>query len=233
MDRIVALDFSGTIIKPEAAEKANLKRFKWLGIPEPSEKDHKEMHGGKSHYEILKERIGEVYGITDEMQLDHVPSFGEKMALPGKDAKTMIMTDLFRNASFEVAKEDGLSLYPEGMVEALRAIKEKGFKLAIFSGTRTDIITGMLEITGFPVKFDFIFGQDAVLSQDDKQAIIDELSRHGKIEYVIGDKMDDLLPAKEVEAKSIFVTWGHPVGGEEEAADFVVRKAIDLAEIVK
>jgi phosphoglycolate phosphatase-like HAD superfamily hydrolase len=233
MERIVAFDFSGTVIKPEAAEKANLKRFKLLGLPAPSDEEHKKMHGGKSHYDLLKERIGEVYGLTDEMKLEHVPSYGERMALPGKEAKTMIMTDLFRNASFEVAKEEGLSLYPEGMVEALQAIKEKGFKLAIFSGTRTDIITGMLEITGFPIKFDFVFGQDAVLSQDDKQAIIDDLSKHGKIEFVVGDKMDDLLPAKEVEAKSIFVTWGHPLGGEEDYADFVVKKAAELAEIIK
>ena len=232
-ERIVALDFSGTVIKPEAAEKANLERYKVLGLEAPSEEEHKAHHANQSHYDVIKERIGELYGLKDGMKLEHVQTHGQKLSLTGKEAKTMVMTDLFRNASFRVAKEQGLELFPEGMAEALQAIKEKGFKLAIFSGTRTDIITGMLEITGFPVKFDFVFGQDPVLSQDDKQQLIDELSKYGKVEFIVGDKLSDLEPAKKLGAKSIFVKWGHPTGGEEEFADFTVKSAAELPEIIK
>ena len=44
---IVVVDFSGTLLKPFVAEKANLKRFELLGIPKPTEQEHKKQHSTK------------------------------------------------------------------------------------------------------------------------------------------------------------------------------------------
>ena len=232
-DKIVVIDFSGTLIKPFVAEEANLKRYKILGIKAPSEKEHKKMHATKSHYEIVKQYIAEDYGLTDEMQIDYVQNYGNEINLSGKDVKTIIMTDLFRNAMYQVAKEHGMNIFPEKIAEVLQKMKERGYKLAIVSGIRKDIITGIFTITKFPVSFDYIYAQDPVLSKDDNKLLDEELAKKGKIEFIIGDKTDDLCPAKNLSAKSIFVKWGHPIGGEEKMADFTIEKPEELLGIIK
>ena len=118
-------------------------------------------------------------------------------------------------------------------MHALKLIQNRGYKLAIVSGIRKDIITGLLAITQCPITFDYVYGQDPVLSRDDNQQLTNELAKKGTISYIIGDKLDDLTPAKKLKAKSIFVTWGHPVGGEESFADYTVRKPEELGKIIK
>ena len=232
-NKIIVVDFSGTLIKPFVAEKANLKRYSILGIPKPSKSAHKRMHGSKKHYDVIKERISKDYGITDGMKISYIQNFGKEIMLSGKDVKTIIMTDLFRDAMYSVAKKYSGKIYAEGMLDALKAIRSRGYRLAIVSGIRKDIITGMLAITRCPVKFDYIYAQDPVLSMDDNKMLDNELARIGKITYIIGDKLDDLLPAKKLKAKSIFVRWGHPRGGEEAFADFSISKASELGKIIK
>ena len=95
------------------------------------------------------------------------------------------------------------------------------------------IITGILAIVKCPVKFDFVVGQDPVLSRDNNEFLVDELSKEGEVKYLIGDKMYDLKPAEKINAKSVFVTWGHPTGGEEEFADFTVKDAKELVKVIE
>ncbi len=233
MEKIVVIDFSGTLIKPFVAEEANLKRYEILGISIPSKEEHQRMHGTKEHYDIIRKHISEDYGITDDMKVGFVQNYDDEIMLSGKDIKTMIMTDLFRNAMYLVAKKHGKMIYADGILDALKIIRGRGFKLAIVSGIRKDIITGMLAITSCPIKFDYIYGQDPVLSRDDNVQLNNELAKHGKISYIIGDKLDDLVPARKLGAKSIFVSWGHASGGEKEFADYSISNPKDLEKIIK
>ncbi len=232
-NKIVVVDFSGTLIKPFVGEHANLKRYEILGIPKPSEVKHKKMLGTKEHYDIIKEYIEKKYGISDNMKISFVQNYGKEIELSGKDVKTMIMTDLFRNGMYLVASKYGNGVYVDGILDSLRIIQQRDYKLAIVSGIRKDIITGMLTITKCPIKFDYIYGQDPVLSRDDNQQLNNELAKHGTLEYIIGDKLDDLKPAKKLKAKSIFVKWGHPTGREEEFADFSISSPKELEKIIK
>ena len=191
------------------------------------------MHSTKEHYDIIRKHIAEAYGIGDDMKISFMQNRGGEVELSGRDVKTMIMTDLFRNAMYLVAKEHGKRIYADGVLETLKLIQKRGFKLAIVSGIRKDIITGMLAITNCPVKFDYIYGQDPVLSRDDNELLDKELAKHGKISYIVGDKLDDLKPAKKLGAKSIFVTWGHASGGEKEFADYTISKPKELEKIIK
>jgi phosphoglycolate phosphatase-like HAD superfamily hydrolase len=233
MEKIIVIDFSGTLIKSFVVEEANLKRYEILGIPKPSKEEHRKLHSTKEHYNIIRKYIAEAYGINDEMKIVFVQNHGGEIELSGRDVKTMIMTDLFRNAMYLVAKEHGKKIYADGILETLKLIQKRGFKLAIVSGIRKDIITGMLAITNCPVKFDYIYGQDPVLSRDDNLQLNNELAKHGKINYIIGDKLDDLKPAKKLGAKTIFVSWGHASGGEKEFADYTVDKPSELEKIIK
>jgi phosphoglycolate phosphatase-like HAD superfamily hydrolase len=233
MDKIVVIDFSGTLIKPFVVEQANLKRYEILGIPKPSEEEHKKLHGAKKHYEIIKQHISEKFGLSDSMEITFVQNYGEDIKLSGKDVKTIIMTDLFRDCMYLIAKENGQRIYANGILDSLKVIQNRGYKLAIVSGIRKDIITGMLAITKCPIKFDYIYGQDPVLSMDDNQQLTSKLAKKGKIEYIIGDKLDDLKPAEKLKAKSIFVKWGHPIGGEENFADYSITAPKDLLKIIQ
>ena len=60
-----------------------------------------------------------------------------------------------------------------------------------------------------------------------------DLHSKGKIEFVIGDKLDDLQRFGLENTKKIFVKWGHPMGGEEDVADFSIENADELEEIIK
>ncbi|MBU0461422.1 MAG: HAD hydrolase-like protein [Nanoarchaeota archaeon] len=232
-NKIVVVDFSGTLIKPFVAEEANRKRYSLLGIRLPGMKQHKKLHGTKGHYNIIRQYISKKFGIDDKMRVCFVQNYGKDIVLSGKDVKTLIMTDLFRDGMYQVAAKKGRNIYATGMIDALKIVKKRGYKLAIVSGIRKDIITGMLAITQCPLKFDYIYGQDPVLSKDDNHQLNKELSKKGKIEYIMGDKLADLKPAKKMKAKSIFVRWGHPTGGEEAFADYTISNAKQLMKIIK
>jgi phosphoglycolate phosphatase-like HAD superfamily hydrolase len=232
-DKIVVVDFGGTLIKASVLEEANKRRLALLGLSAPSDSVHKQQHGSKSHYDEVRSRIALVYGVSDAVSIRYVQNRGKEMTLSGKDVQTLIMTDLFRDCMYAVAKERGANVFQDGFVAALQKIQKNGFKLAIASGMRTDIISGVLAIAQCPVAFDFIAGHDPVLSRDDNAFLQKEIAKKGKIEYVIGDKASDLEPARQFKAKSVFVTWGHSTGGEEKLADFVVRSADELPTIVK
>lgn len=233
MSKIVVVDFSGTLIKPIVVEEANLKRYEILGIPKPSFTEHKKLHGTKKHYDIIKQYIAEKYGLSDTMKISQVQNYGGEIELSGKDVKTIIMTDLFRNGMYLIATERKNNIFVNGMVESLQKIQKRGYKLAIVSGIRKDIITGMLAIVKCQLKFDYIYGQDPVLSKDDNFLLNKELTKKGKIEFMIGDKLDDLKPAQKLKAKSIFVKWGHPTGGEEKFADYTIKNPKELEKIIK
>jgi phosphoglycolate phosphatase-like HAD superfamily hydrolase len=228
---IVVVDFSGTLIKPFVAEEANLKRFDFLRIPRPSAEEHKQQHATKAHYSVIKEHIATTFGITDEMKITMQQNHGRELVLSGKEVKTMIMTDLFRDCMYSIAADYKEAIFHEGFLDALQHIKKQGYKLAIVSGIRTDIITGILQIAKCPVHFDFIYGQDPILSRDDNELMDKELATHGKITHIIGDKKSDLEPAKKLGAISIFVSWGHAEGGEEEFADHTIHRAEELEKL--
>lgn len=232
MKQIVVIDFSGTLIKPFVAEEANKKRYEILGIPLSTEEEQKKSHSDKSHYGTIKEFVATTFGVEDDMQISAVQSYGGEIVLSGKDIKTNIMTDLFRNCMYGVANRHKKGIFTDGIIDALKDIQEKGYKLAIVSGVRTDIISGMLAIVRCPLTFDYIYGQDAVLSRDDNTQQLQELQKQGDIKYIVGDKKDDLEPARTVDAKAIFLRGGHPVGGEEEIADYSISSASELTEVI-
>lgn len=231
--RIIAVDFSGTLIRPFVAEEANKRRYDILGIQKPDEKEHKRQHGDKSHYDIIKQHISDSYGISKNMSVSYRQNQGNLIYLSGKDVTTMIMTDLFRNAMYAVAKISGQDIFTEGILGALHHIKKRGYALAIVSGIRQDIISGMLAITNCPVSFEYIFGQDPILSKDDNFKQFDELKKKGNITHCIGDKLSDLEPGKKVGATTIFFKNGHPTGGEEEFAEYTISSAQESLDIIK
>ncbi|MBR9676768.1 HAD hydrolase-like protein [Candidatus Woesearchaeota archaeon] len=227
-DKIVMVDFAGTLVKASVIEEANEFRSKVLerGLPSIEEHAHPD-----ELYKANREFVEKLTGLTKDLKVQYRKNDLEFMELTGEQLQNQVATNLFQIGMYMSAKKHGLSIVPEGFVEQLQRIQKAGYKLAIVSGVRTDIISGMLQIAKIPVAFDFVIGQPPILGVNNEENI-KLLQEKGTVTFVIGDKLSDLEPAKGVGAKTVFVKWGHPSGGEEEFADYTIEKPEELEKII-
>ena len=229
MDKIVMLDFAGTLVKPEVIEEANEFRAKILERTLPTKEEHA---NPEELYTVNREFVEKLTGLRKDMKIFYKENDLDFIELSGEQAQNQIATNLFQIGMYMAAKKYGTTMMQEGMAEQLQRIKDKGYKLAIVSGVRTDIISGMLQIAGIQIQFDYIYGQPPILGEENQEKAIEELQLKGNIEYNIGDKMSDFERTKQTKAKTIFVKWGHPAGREEEKADYVIAKPEELLDII-
>ncbi len=223
-ERFVAIDFAGTLVTPEFINKANAFRAKILNTALPSHEDH---NNPEELYKNNRKLVEALTGLLAEHTVLRTELTGEVLEVPGEAFQNIIATNLFMIGCFQAAKELGLKAFPEGLDKELLRLQEDGFTLAIVSGVRSDIISGVLEITGFPVVFGDILGQPATLGVSGVEQL-QELQERGEVAWMVGDKESDVKDAKTVGAKSVFVTWGF---GEDVQADIVVRSPADLRSI--
>lgn len=229
-EKIVLIDFAGTLVKAGIIEKANKFRAKFLEKDLPTKKEHSDP---EKFYKINRKFVEKLVGLKATSKIKYRKNDLEFMELTGEQVQNQISTNLFQIGMFMVAKEEGTKIFQEGLIKQLQRIKKLGYKLAIVSGVRTDIISGMLEIAKCPVKFDYIYGQPPVLGIENQKSDVKELESKGKIIFCLGDKLSDLQRGELSGTKNIFVTWGHPEGGEEDHADFAISKPEELNEIIE
>ena len=220
----IIIDFAGTLIRKEIIEEANVFRSKILQRSFPTKKEHAHP---KQLYKINNQFVEKLTGLKKRMRIDFTENDGDEITLTGEEIQTQIATNLFQIGMFMAAKKYGKRILPAGLLGELQRLQKKGYSFVIISGVRTDIISGVLQIAKIPITFD-IYGQPPILGRTNTES----LKKIKKAAFVIGDKMNDLQLAKKVGANSIFVTWGHPEGGEEKEADFSIRKAVDLKKII-
>ncbi len=225
MENIILVDFAGTLIKAEIIEEANILRSQVLKKVLPSKQEHA---NPETLYKANREFVEKVTGITKGMKIECTQNDLTKITIPGEAYQNQMATNLFQLGMYLAAKKYKKDIIPGGFTEQLQKAKSKGYKLAIASGVRTDIISGMLQIAGITDLFDYIYGQPPILGVDN-QANLNNVAKHGRIAFVIGDKMSDLEVAN---TKTIFVTWGHASGGEQEFADYTINDPKELESIL-
>ncbi len=228
MHKIVLIDFAGTLILPEVLDEANKLRSSILqrGLPTTAEHSHPE-----ALYKANREAIGALTGIQDGFSLQYRENDLQRLTLTGEQVQNQMATNLFQLGMYLAAKKYGLKMFPEGFLDQLQRMKRLGYKLAIVSGVREDIITGMFVIAQMPVQFDWIYGQPPILGVSNEDNMRD-LQQYGSLAFVLGDKMSDLEAGKTSQAKTIFVTWGHPSGEEEAFADYTIHDPKELESII-
>jgi len=226
-ERIILVDFAGTLIKAEILDEANEIRAKVLQKALPTKEQHA---NPEAFYKVNREFVEKLTGLKGKAKVRYRKNDLGFMTLTGEQVQNQISTNLFQIGMYIAAKKHGKKIIPEGLVAQLQRIQKIGYKLAIVSGVRTDIISGMLQIAGIPLKFDYIYGQPPILGMENQEADIKELEKKGVLEYVLGDKISDLQRGAK---KSIFVKWGHPAGGEEKYADYTINKPEELEKIFK
>jgi phosphoglycolate phosphatase-like HAD superfamily hydrolase len=229
VNKIIIVDFAGTLVKAEMIEKANEFRSSILKRGLPTKYEHA---NPKELYKANREFVTTLTGLEPEMTIRYRENDLDFMNITGDKYLNQISTNLFQIGMFMVAKEYGKNIFPKGFIESLKRLQSKGYKLAIVSGVRTDIISGMIAISKSDIQFDYIYGQPPILGIGNEDNL-KLLKKQGKILYVIGDKLSDLEPAKKLKAKSIFVTWGHASGGEEKFSDYTIKKPEEILNIVK
>jgi len=229
-DQIVVLDFAGTLVKAAIIEEANVFRAKVLQKSLPTKKEHSDP---EKFYKINREFVEKLTGLKANSRIRYRENNLDFMELSGIQVQNQISTNLFQIGMFMIAKKYRNKIFPSGLIEQLIRIKKLGYKLAIVSGVRTDIISGMLQIAGNPADFDYIYGQPPILGIEDQENDLKELQAKGRIAYLLGDKMSDLERGRIKGTKTIFVTWGHASGGEEEFADYTISKPKELEKIIK
>jgi FMN phosphatase YigB (HAD superfamily) len=229
MPRIISLDFAGTLIKAEVIEEANEFRARVLQRSIPSKEEHA---NPEELYRINNQYVSKLTGLEKGMTVRYRQNDLDFIDIPAEKYLNQISTNLFQIGMWTVAKEYGLEIVPEGMVEQLQRMKKLGYRLAIYSGVRTDIISGMLQIARVPVKFDYIYGQPPVLGVGNEENL-NSIKQHGQLAYVIGDKLDDLEAGRKAGAKTIFVTWGHAMGREEKFANHTISEPVQLERIIR
>jgi phosphoglycolate phosphatase-like HAD superfamily hydrolase len=229
-ERIVLVDFAGTLVKAEMIEKANVFRANILQKSLPTKEQHADP---ESFYKVNREFVEKLTGLKSDAKIKYRENDLDFIELSGEDVQNQISTNLFQIGMYMVAKKYGKAIVPNGLIEQLQRVKNLGYKLAIVSGVRTDIISGMLQIAGIPFEFDYIYGQPPKLGVENQESDVEDLKTKGSVEYSLGDKLSDLERGKVDGCKSIFVKWGHPSGGEEEIADYTIIHPKELEGIIK
>lgn len=224
--KTAVFDFAGTLIRSEIIEEANEFRARILTRSLPSRKEHSYPDG---LYKANNEFVERLTGLTKDMTIRYRKNDLDYIDIQGDAYQNQISTNLFQIGMYMVAKKYGVKIFQEGLISELTRIKTLGYRLIIISGVRTDIISGMLQIAKIPVKFDHIIGQPPILGVTNAQ----NFKAIKNASFVIGDKLSDLLPAKKNRCKTIFVTWGHAQGKENDFADYTIDEPKELKKIIK
>ncbi|RME77888.1 HAD family hydrolase [Candidatus Woesearchaeota archaeon] len=224
MPKTIIFDFAGTLIKPNIIEEANELRSSLIDRSIPSSQEHAHP---KTLYKANAQFVEKLTGLPATAKISYRKNDGERMMLTGEQVQQQISTTLFQIGAYVVAKKEGHNIFPQGLHEVLEELVGKGHKIVIVSGIREDIISGMLAIAGCDLPFT-IRGQPPILGIPNEENLLDL----EQVDFVVGDKLSDLEPAKKLGAKTIFVTWGHASGGEEDVADFVVSTPAELKNVL-
>lgn len=220
---IIVVDFGGTLVQQDIISEANKLRSKVINRELPTRDEHAH---NKALYKNNQEALQQLTGLTETIL--YRTNTHEDIPLTADQIYNHINTTLFQIGLYEQAHKHGHDIYQDGILAALTHAKSQGYELAIVSGVRTDIISGILAITQVDI-FDHIIGQPPILGVS-QSSQLKELASRGKIVYVIGDEENDLQTLHPT-TKKIFVQWGVATGGEEQQADYSVQKAHQLQEI--
>lgn len=227
-EKIIVVDFAGTLIKAEIIEEANEFRSEILQRELPSKDEHGD---ADKLYKNNRDLVENLTGVNGDMSVRYRENDGDYLDLIGSDLQNQIATNLFQIGMYKVAKKYGLGIFNDGFVDTLLELRGKGKVVAIASGVRADIISGMMQIAGFD-GIDIIAGQSPILGRNNYD-LFEEVNKQGDIVAVVGDKLSDLEPAKKYGAYSIFYRGGHPTGGEEDFADYSIDSPKELLNILK
>lgn len=125
-----------------------------------------------------------------------------------------------------------------GIKELLVYLKGKGYKTAVASSTRTDVVTQQIIDAGLMPYFDYIVGGDQVTNSKPNPEIFltaaEKLSVKPEEAYVIEDSFNGIRAAKAAEMTAIMVPdMLMPDDEMKEKADYILKDLSAVEELIK
>lgn len=186
--------------------------------------------GGSYRYALEKMGIA----VADESELRRVigpplsESFEKLYGLVGKKNEEAVSH--YRTYYLEHEAVYACSLY-DGITDAILKLKERGYRISLATSKPEKMARMILERKGITSLFDFIGGADESVGRKDKVAVIRYVlssleSNEVQSTLMIGDRMYDVLGAKELGIDTLGVLWGF--GSERELSESGVLMTAEL-----
>ena len=157
-EKIILFDVFGTLIKEDLVRKANKERKRIIGNYEVEDE-----HTSKDkHYEIVRKIIKSVYNIENEKTHIKLTKNSTWLEINEKTLTTLIQTFLFYLA---IRKEKPENYLIPNSLETIKKLKEKGYKIAVFSNVVRPILDYVLK--PFENYIDYKLGQSMDLNEDE------------------------------------------------------------------
>lgn len=139
---------------------------------------------------------------------------------------------------FNIAHHDDLVLEYDGVYEAIRALYEEDYKLAVVSTKMYDVIMKGLKLTGLDKYFQVVIGLDQVKeAKPDPEGIemaLALLGSEASEAIMVGDNFHDIYAGKNAGTKTAAVSWciKGPDYLTQFEPDYMLKTMGDLLEIV-
>ena len=112
---------------------------------------------------------------------------------------------------WNIANHDRLSVEFDGVSQTMRKLKSDGYKMAIVSTKRNDMIYKGLKLLDVEGVFDVVIGMDDVVNaKPDPEPILLALSRlnaDGEEALMVGDNYHDILGGQNAGVRTAAVAW--------------------------
>ncbi len=201
--KLLIFDFDGTIFQSSKATfQVLLKAFSELGVKTAITEEDVKSHLGEPAEQFYKNLLGSEYAnLWERVLIKYDP-----------------MIPRFGK------------VFP-GVMDILKILKEKGYKLALYSNCEPDYFSEAISCLGIKPYFDYMEcnGENNLTKTDLIRKIINEIFPGIKA-VVIGDKIHDIKAAQTNNLPSIGVLYGY---GKDEPlkADITISKFSELLDI--
>jgi pyrophosphatase PpaX len=207
----VLFDFDGTLID---TNEVIIQSFQYT---------FRKVLGEEKPLEEIVKNFGEPLAVTMEKMLDIPPE--EAMAI-------------YREYHYEKF-DDLIEIFP-GMLELIRVLKERGYKLGIVTSRLRHTTMKGLEKYGLEDYFDYVLtADDTDRHKPDPTPIVMTLEKLGskpEEAIMVGDSMFDILCAHNAGVESILVGWAIAVTEDEKKGPnkptYIAERAEDILAII-
>lgn len=138
----------------------------------------------------------------------------------------------FQNALISCIKDGGSELY-EGVLEVLKGIKDKGYKIFIVSNGDRDYLEAIYEAHQLDRFISAVYSINDIESSRKSDLLRYMIEKENvKVEYVVGDRLSDFIAGKENDAHVIGCKFYFSKEDELTEADDVITSIDELEALI-
>lgn len=220
MKKIIAVDFYGTLIKNEPAEKAH---YEWFNIMASALHDNsiKKYAGTKDYFKYVYKVMARYTGLNQKKE---------------EDAQTMrkFARNLFQMSCVALANRYKNRILVKEFASLLEKLK-KDYSLALITTSPEDSVLPILKIIKKDSLFDIIYKSPLKKEPKKEELFKAFIKKYGKPLCYVGNSDEDMLACKRFGILSILATWDKVDGTEtaKKIAVYTASSSKQIEEIIK